>query len=242
MSQTFITCLNVVCSKAEGRDKLARFFQYFCRGLLGCTSLASPVAGSRLFKLEEHARTAMMQLTSARRTHRWFKEVPVIQSIPNSWAMTDPVDRFLDVLTKVLLATFFVIDHVGHLKQWKLLPGGKRAGTGTIQLGLKCFCVSNMFGLLYQTKKFLTLAHKEEKSKDEITCLKLATKHVLLIIQTAHMSMLFKTHDTLVGVAGMITSAMDVQGQLPPLPPAKAVAPKPAAAADADGKERIKAS
>ena len=29
---------------------------------------------------------------------------------------------------------------VGHMKQWKLLSGGKRAGTGTIQMGLKAGC------------------------------------------------------------------------------------------------------
>mmetsp|Transcript_45920 Transcript_45920/g.132444 ORF Transcript_45920/g.132444 Transcript_45920/m.132444 type:complete len:253 (+) Transcript_45920:92-850(+) len=237
MTQDLVLCLNTVCSKAEGRDKLARFFQYMCRALLGFISFSAPTAGSRMFKLEEVARTSMTNLTAARRTHRWFKEVPVIQSIPKSLALEDPVDRVLEVLTKTLLAAFFIIDHIGLLKQWKILPGGKRAGSGTIQLGLKVFCLSNVFGIIFQMKKFFALAAKEEKSPEEMTCLKLATKHLLLIIQTAHMSLLWKSHDALVGIAGMITSAMDVHGQLPlkarPSPPAAVAPPKAAPEAEA---------
>jgi len=225
---------NVLCTKAEGRDKLARFFQYAARALVGLSSMAAPKAGSRLSLVEGHARTAMVNLAGARRTHRWCKEFPVIKSIPKSLSIKDPVDRVLDLLQKVSLATFMLIDHVGHMKQWKILPGGKRAGAGTIQLGLKFFCFSNFIGALTQMKKFLALASSssEDRRRDEFTCLKTAFKHLLLVLQTAHLSLLYQSHDALVGFAGMITSCMDLQAQWP-----AAIAAPPAAS-----KGQVKAS
>jgi len=227
MAEMSIDNFNLLCGKAEGRDKLARFFQYSARAFVGLSSFASPTAGSKLSMVEGHARTAMVQLAGARRTHRWCKELPVIQSIAKSFAIKNPVDRVLDLLQKVSLATFMVVDHVGHMKQWKILPGGKRAGAGTIQLGLKFFCFSNMIGALVQMKKFFALAaSQEDTSKDELSCLKTAFKHVLLVLQTAHLSLLCQSHDAVVGLAGMITSYMDLKAQWPAAKPAMVAAPK----------------
>jgi len=207
---------NALCVKAEGRDKLARFFQYSARAFVGFSSMAAPKSGSTLMKVEGHARTAMTQLAGARRTHRWCKEFPVIQSIPKSLNITDPIDRALDLFQKVSLATFMMIDHFGQLKQWKILPGGKRSGTGTIQLGLKFFCFSNFIAAIVQAKKFLSLSMSEEdKSQEKMKCSKTAFKHLLLVLQTAHLSLLYQTHDAWVGVAGMITSTMDFMAQWP---------------------------
>merc|ERR1712039_921922 len=167
--------------------------------------------------VEGHARTAMTQLAGARRTHRWCKEFPVIQSIPKSLTIADPIDRMLDLCQKISLATFMIIDHFGHMKQWKLLKGGKRAGAGTVQLGLKFFCLSNFIGAVVQAKK----------------CVETIVKHLLLVLQTAHLSRLRETHDALVGVAGMVTSSMDVMTQWP----AKKVPP---AVVDPDAKTKTK--
>eukprot|EP00429_Kryptoperidinium_foliaceum_P073408 CAMPEP_0176227220 /NCGR_PEP_ID=MMETSP0121_2-20121125/22657_1 /TAXON_ID=160619 /ORGANISM="Kryptoperidinium foliaceum, Strain CCMP 1326" /LENGTH=249 /DNA_ID=CAMNT_0017566497 /DNA_START=292 /DNA_END=1041 /DNA_ORIENTATION=- len=249
MAEMSIDNFNVLCTKAEGRDKLARLFQYSARAFVGLASLAAPKAGSKLSSLEGHARTAMVQLAGARRTHRWCKELPVIQSIPKSLSIKDPVDRVLDLLQKVSLATFMIVDHVGHMKQWKILPGGKRAGAGTIQLGLKFFCFSNMVGALVQMKKFFALAASNDSmGKLEMACLKTAFKHMLLVLQTAHLSLLCPSHDALVGVAGMITSFMDVKAQWPAAKPvAAAVAAPPAlekkvATPAADEKDNAKSS
>merc|ERR1719463_999908 len=105
-----IDAFNVVCTKAEGRDKLARFFQYFSRAIVGFVGMAAPTAGSQLATVETHARTAMSQLASARRTHRWCKEIPVIMSLPKCLTIADPLDRTLELLQKVSLATFMMID------------------------------------------------------------------------------------------------------------------------------------
>ncbi|CAK0838929.1 unnamed protein product, partial [Prorocentrum cordatum] len=118
-------------------------------------------------------------------------------------------------------ATFLMIDHVGWLKQVKVLGGGKRAGTGTIQLGLKFFCLSNFIGALFQLKKMRDSAAKARESGESGSCeqskkcAQNAFKHALLVLQTAHLSRLRETHDALVGAAGVVTSAMDVMAQWP---------------------------
>merc|ERR1712039_220082 len=157
-----------------------------------------------------------------------------IQSIPKSLTIADPIDRLLDFCQKVSLATFMLIDHFGHMKQWKILKGGKRAGAGTIQLGLKFFCLSNFIGAVVQAKKFLALSLSEDsKGKEKKKCVETAVKHLLLVLQTAHLSRLRETHDALVGVAGMVTSSMDVMTQWP----AKKVPP---AVVDPDAKTKTK--
>merc|ERR1712039_1038672 len=87
-----------------------------------------------------------------------------------------------------------MIDHVGHMKQWKILRGGKRSGAGTIQLGLKFFCLSNFIGALVQAKKLLALNLSEEnKTKEKNKCAETVVKHLLLVLQTAHLSRLRET-------------------------------------------------
>lgn len=215
MNMITLADFNVLCTKAEGRDKLARFFQYASRAIVGFMNMAAPKAGSLLSTIEGHSRTTMVQLAGARRTHRWMKEIPVIQSIPTCLKVADPVDRALELLQKVTLATFMIIDHVGLLKQWKILPGGKRSGTGTIQLGLQWFCYSNLIGVAIQAKKLFQLQKKEGKDAEKRKCKENCFKHALLVIQTAHLSRVYETHDVLVGVTGMITSLMDISLQLP---------------------------
>jgi hypothetical protein len=117
-------------------------------------------------------------------------------------------------MQKVTLSTFLIIDHVGWLKQVKLLRGGKRAGTGTIQLGLTFFCASNLIGMLYQLKKLHDARAQKEPAKQQ-KCTENALKHAMLVVQTAHLSRTYETHDALVGFLGMITSGMDVLAQWP---------------------------
>mmetsp|Transcript_2574 Transcript_2574/g.5476 ORF Transcript_2574/g.5476 Transcript_2574/m.5476 type:complete len:242 (-) Transcript_2574:220-945(-) len=220
MAELSLESINVLFSKAEARDKFARLFQYGARGVVGVISIAQPKVGSRLNDVETKCRALMTNLAGARRTHRWFKELPVLKSIPASLSIANPVDRVLDVITKIFLASFFITDHVGHLKQWKLLPGGKRAGSGSVQLGLKFFCVSNIAGAIYQMRHYLRLsAAKDDKEQEKDSCVKQLVKHLLLIVQTAHVSTLYPTHDAIAGFFGVITSYLDVQGQWPAAKP-----------------------
>jgi len=209
---------NVLCTKAEGRDKIARWFQYLARAIVGFMAYAQPKAGTALAGLETRARTVMVQLAGARRTFRWCKEFPVIQSLPKCLEIKNPVDRVLELFQKGFLTAFLITDHVGLLKQWKILSGGKRSGTGTIQLGLKLFCFSNAFAAVIQAKKIADLGPKDEKAAERRKCLETAVKHLLLVVQTAHLSLLYQTHDAIVGVAGVLTSSIDVIGQMPAKP------------------------
>mmetsp|Transcript_67623 Transcript_67623/g.188710 ORF Transcript_67623/g.188710 Transcript_67623/m.188710 type:complete len:241 (-) Transcript_67623:73-795(-) len=211
---------NTVCTKAEGRDKLARFFQYAGRLIFGITNKMTPTTGSRLSEVNAHARTVMVQLAAARRTHRWCKEFPVIMGLPKSLEIANMFDRILDLLQKIPLATFMIIDHVGWLKQLKILKSGKRAGTGTIQLGLKFFCFSNFIAAIINTKKIVALQAKKETEDGKVAadtrkCMEAVFKHSLLVMQTAHLSLLYQTDDALVGFAGMITSLMDLMPHWP---------------------------
>mmetsp|Transcript_104234 Transcript_104234/g.185198 ORF Transcript_104234/g.185198 Transcript_104234/m.185198 type:complete len:241 (+) Transcript_104234:57-779(+) len=218
LAEMTLADFNVLCTKAEGRDKLARFFQYLARAIVGSLGYMHPTAGTLLAKLEGHARTVMVQLAGARRTFRWCKEFPVIQSLPKCLEISDPIDRVFELLQKASLSIFLVTDHIGMLKQWKILTGGKRSGTGTIQLGLKFFCFSNFVAGLYQLKKVKDMGNKDEKKEQRRKCYETAVKHALLVVQTAHLSLLYQTHDAIVGLAGVITSSIDVIGQLPAKP------------------------
>lgn len=221
---------NLVCTKAEGRDKLARFFQFGARAIAGFIGMAARSSESPLTMLDTHCRTAMVQLAMARRTHRWCKEIPVIQSIPKCLCIACPVERTLQLLQKASLAAFMVIDHVGLLKQWKLLPGGKRSGMGTIQLGLKSFCFSSCVAALSQAKRLLELSRAGEGEEERQRCREALLKHLLLVLQVAHLSLLWPTHDALVGVAGMATSLLDLKPHWPER--------RRACCADAKGKAR----
>lgn len=151
----------------------------------------------------------------------------VIGSLPLAistplWS-SDFADQSLELLQKVTLAVFLVIDHVGWLKQLKVLSGGKRAGTGTIQLGLKFFCASNLVAMIHQLKKRRDArAEKPQSPNKQVKCTENALKHGMLVVQMAHLSRMYESHDALVGFLGMITSAMDVASQWP----AKVAAPK----------------
>jgi len=216
---------NALCGKAEGRDKLARFWQYAARAIFGLTQMGNMKAGSRLYWINEMAGNIMKQLASTRRAHRFCKEVPVIQAILQSLPAKVPakldisfevlVERGLDLLQKVTLATFMIIDHIGWLKQMKVLRGGKRAGTGTIQLGLAWFCLSNCLGMLIQAKKLRDVWGEEGKQNKRKTTAENMMKHGFLVVQTAHLSRVYESNDALVGILGMITSTMDVLAQWP---------------------------
>jgi len=202
-------------AKSEGRDKAARIAQYLARLLLGLTSAAK--SGTPLKELNDKSKSVMVALAGARRSHRWCKEFPVIQSIPAALQTPNIVDRILEVLQKGTLATFMMIDHVGWLKQLKVLSGGKRAGTGTIQLGLSYFCYSNMCATLIQLKKLYQLetSDKDKKEDQRSTFYQNIMKHVFLVIQTAHLSRLYETSDSTIGFLGVITSIQDMMAQWP---------------------------
>lgn len=199
-------------NKAEGRDKLARIFQYGARAIVGFVARSNPAKGSALAELGEVASNLMKKLADARRTHRFCKEIAPIQAIPKALKISNPVDMVLEVSSKVTLATFMIIDHIAWLKQINLIKSGRKAPE-TIQLGLKVFMVSNMLSTIINAKKLAALNDDQKDSKDAAQ--KAVVKHALLSLQCAHTSKFQETDDFLVGIAGVITSIMDTIPQWP---------------------------
>merc|ERR1712079_415618 len=125
-----------------------------CRTISGLAQIVGPEEGSPLKLMSDKAPEVMKNLAMARRTHRWCKEFPVIMGIPKSLDIPGTVDRILDLVQKIFLASFMIIDHIGWLKQVKVVTGGKRTAAETIQLGLKCLFVSNAIAAIVGVKKF----------------------------------------------------------------------------------------
>mmetsp|Transcript_7717 Transcript_7717/g.16958 ORF Transcript_7717/g.16958 Transcript_7717/m.16958 type:complete len:245 (-) Transcript_7717:88-822(-) len=220
-----------LCNRAEGRDKVTRFLQYLARTVFGFTNLAYDRYGLKFTRSNKVALNVMEKLSGARRTHRWFKEIPIIVAAVEGahrrpLHVKDAFDQCLEMSQKATMAAFLVVDHAAWLKQAKLLRGGKRAGVGTVQLGLK-FCFASSCIALFRHLKQLCETRQSEgwHCAGWRWCLALAVKHFFLAVQAAHLSRLYTSHDMLVGILGMVTSAMDVIAQWPRNEP-KAVLPR----------------
>lgn len=212
---SIVSDVNAICAQSEGRDKVACMFQYAARALVGFISFFHPKVGSPLFNVDQRARTMMFQLASARRTHRWCKELPVLQSLPQALAVQDRVDRGLELAQKSFLAAFMITDHIGMLQQWQMLPGGKQKGMGTIKLGFRFFLLSNLAGLMLQLRKLSRMKREGSTSEQRKLSSESALKHGLRVFQMAHVSQLYPTHDAVVGLAGITSSWLDVVALLP---------------------------
>lgn len=210
MADLTLNNIIVFLNKSEARDKLARIVQFGSRGLVGATTELLGLADPRVRLVNGRASNLMSTLALARRSHRWCKEFPVIQQIPASLKIADPISMVLDTAQKVTLATFLIVDHYGWLKQAKVLNGKAQ---DTIWFGLKFFMVSNMISTVYNAYK---LKNTDESKVEERKKLRLLVlKHAMMSIQIAHVSNTRKTSDFLVGILGVITSIMDAKEQWP---------------------------
>lgn len=210
MADLTLSNIIVFLNKSEARDKLARIVQFGSRGLVGATTELLGLADPRVRLVNGRASNLMSTLALARRSHRWCKEFPVIQQIPASLKIADPISMVLDTAQKVTLATFLIVDHYGWLKQAKVLNGKAQ---DTIWFGLKFFMVSNMISTVYNAYK---LKNTDESKVEERKKLRLLVlKHAMMSIQIAHVSNTRKTSDFLVGILGVITSIMDAKEQWP---------------------------
>lgn len=212
-----ITAFNAACGKSEGRDKIARIAQYGCRTITGLALVMQPEKGSAFKEIADKAPEVMKNLAMARRTHRWCKEFPVIQSIPKSLEIPGTLDRILDLVQKVSLASFMIIDHIGWLKQVKVYNGGKRTAAETIQLGLKCLFVSNSIAAIVGMQKLSKTSNDEKDAKKRADLKKGIFRSLLCVIQNLHTSKLFEFHDLPVGLCGVASSYIDTMKVWPEL-------------------------
>jgi len=203
-----LATLNAVCQTYEGRDKLIRLFQFGSRAVVGMTAGAS---GSAVNTVHTNARNLMVNLAGARRTFRWGRELPIILCIPQALKLNDPWDRVLDLSQKSTLLMFFIIDHIGWLKQ---TSKGMKSGVRTIQTGLKCLTISSLIAAVYGIRKLCRLG-KSDETGERRQCIFSILRNGLLAFQVAHLSRWWETSDVLVGLMGIVTSLIDIAPVLP---------------------------
>lgn len=199
-------------AKSEGRDKLGRVFQYGSRMIVGLVELSGAPKGSPLMELKERAADVQKTLGGARRTHRWGKEIPVIQSLPGTLKLlqTSPLDFALEMFQKLNQLGYLLFDHLAWLKQQKLFVAGKSAAD-TVKTAMTFFLCCNAAATVIQLKKYSN--EKDEGKKS--TALTAAFKHFLVAIQCAHNSTIYETNNAFVGACGIISSYIDLKAQWP---------------------------
>eukprot|EP00930_Biecheleria_cincta_P061301 TRINITY_DN46877_c0_g1_i1.p1 TRINITY_DN46877_c0_g1~~TRINITY_DN46877_c0_g1_i1.p1 ORF type:complete len:274 (-),score=48.39 TRINITY_DN46877_c0_g1_i1:115-936(-) len=209
-AEVCLSTIVAVCQTYEGRDKLVRFFQFGSRAVMGSTARR---VGSFSGKVNDDARTLMVNLAGARRAFRWGRELPVLLSLQQTFKLPDLADQALDFLQKTSLLMFFFIDHVGWLIQ---TFQENRRGLKTIQLGLKYLVVSSVIAVVSGARKLrrslVSANHAtiQERTSERNKNLFTIIRNGLLALQVAHLSRWWETSDVLVGTLGMVTSIMDI--------------------------------
>jgi hypothetical protein len=135
----------------------------------------------------------------------------IAPTIPKDLKETDPVNLGLTVSSKISLLTFFFADHYLWLQKARIIKSGK--ASDTLKTAMKFFLITHSLNFALQMKKLKemldtagTPKYNEEKKTQ---LLQQCVKSLLLMIQAAHISGVFETNNTLVGLAGVISSGMD---------------------------------
>lgn len=129
---------------------------------------------------------------------------------------SDPVNLGITVCSKISLLAFFFTDHYLWLQKAKIVKSGQAGDT--LKLAMKFFLLTHTLNFALQMKKLKemldsagTPKYSEEKKN---AILQQCVKSLLLMVQAAHLSGVFETSNTLVGLAGVISSGMDCKQML----------------------------
>jgi hypothetical protein len=135
----------------------------------------------------------------------------VIPTLPKDFKETDPVNMGLMVCSKISLIAFFFTDHFLWLQKAKIVKSGQ--ASDTLKTAMKFFLVTHTLNFALQMKKLKemmdsvgTPKYSEEKKN---ALIQQCVKSLLLMVQAAHISGVFESSNTLVGLAGVISSGMD---------------------------------
>lgn len=215
MSDLIMDNLNVFNSamgKAEFKEKLGRVLQYGARMVSGVLADADKLSPSKdrqdlIGKINAFQST----LGDARRTFRFFKELSIAPTIPKDLLEADPVNLGLTVCSKLSLLAFFMADHYLWLQKAKIVKSGKAADT--LKTAMKFFLVTHTLNFALQMKKLKEMLAAvgtpkySDAKKNQL--IQQCVKSLLLMVQAAHISGVFESSNTLVGLAGVISSGMD---------------------------------
>ena len=135
------------------------------------------------------------------------------------------------VCSKLSLIAFFFTDHYLWLQKAKIVKSGQ--ASDTLKTAMKFFLITHTLNFALQMKKlkemmdsFGTPKYSEEKKN---ALIQQCVKSLLLMVQAAHISGVFETSNTLVGLAGVISSGMDCK-QMWEAEAASLSAPQPSSA------------
>jgi hypothetical protein len=137
----------------------------------------------------------------------------VIPTLPKDFKEPDPVNMGLMVCSKLSLIAFFFTDHYLWLQKAKIVKSGQ--ASDTLKTAMKFFLVTHTLNFALQMKKLKemlesvgTPKYSDEKKN---VLIQQCVKSLLLMVQAAHLSGVFETSNTLVGLAGVISSGMDIK-------------------------------
>ncbi len=135
----------------------------------------------------------------------------MIRSLPADLVEADPVNLGITLVSKMSLVMFFLVDHYLWLQKAKLVKTG--SPSDTLKKAMKFFLITHSLNFALQMKKLKemmaaagTAKFSEEKKNALIAQ---CVKSLLMMIQAGHLSGVFETSNTLIGLAGVITSGMD---------------------------------
>jgi hypothetical protein len=115
------------------------------------------------------------------------------------------------VCSKLSLIAFFFTDHYLWLLKAKIVKSGQAGDT--LKTAMKFFLITHTLNFALQMKKLKEMmdsAGTPKYSEDKKNALiQQCVKSLLLMVQAAHISGVFETSNTLVGLAGVISSGMD---------------------------------
>jgi len=211
----------IFLDRSEGRDKLSRLVQYFCRFCVGCCALIV----QRGFDLDTEGfildiqlkfRSVQSVLSDARRTNRWLKQIKNLRNMPKmaeDCLKMHPME-WLNFASKACLSVFHTLDHIAWLRKIKLIKGD---GKATIRYNLRFLLAANALQAIYQASLYHRLFQAQSTCKDDAaenkqkvaTIWRETLRSLMLCIQNLHNSELYETHDWISGLSGVITSAYD---------------------------------
>jgi Peroxisomal biogenesis factor 11 (PEX11) len=155
-------------------------------------------------------------VSHARRVARLLKEFSVFNLSKdfNYQSAENKVNFMLSVFSKSSLVIFYVLDHLALLQKWGIF-GEKSNETKSVQMAMRFYTLAhftNLILLLQKLKEQMDLEgtpryDPELKRQISMRCVKSA----LLVFQGLHISGLVTTRNSLVGLAGVYTSYLDIK-------------------------------
>lgn len=213
-------------AKSDGRDKLGRTIQYGMRMLVGMSTYiirsSLPInenAREQILHTQIVFRNIQSNLSDARRTHRWFKEISILRILPDLYRDLLKIDlnrwEFFRLVSQSFLSIFFVTDHLAWLRKVHVLRGDSKH---LVRYNLRFLFLANFFAIIYQMRLYYVAGEEKDEAvrRKKLTRIKYdGLRCALLCVQNAHNGELYETHDLVSGGCGVISSLYDASKQWP---------------------------